>query len=324
MMVYTSAGELLAEESYHDMHARYGSPWYLAHRIDLHNELKTLAFGEQYPGRTAELNLASKVVHIDADNGVIRLEDGQEHKADLIVGADGIHSITRALVFGGSKAHHTGTSCYRFVMNAEDIQGDPACSPARSDGRCRIFLSDTKRVVIYPCRNGDILNFVCMYKDASEDIIDGWNSASSTEELLRTFSDFGPIVTNCLKKATNVKRWRLLQQDPVDRWIQGRCCLIGDAAHPMLPHQGQGGGQAIEDGVSLGPLLPLGTTPSQVPAALELYQQVRYDRASKIEWLSRTQQAGNTRLTSRQIHDFIYGHDVGEYAKHSRSSKLLL
>ncbi|KAH8691269.1 hypothetical protein BGW36DRAFT_419792 [Talaromyces proteolyticus] len=324
MALYNSNGDLIVDNHYYDMKDRYGSPWYLAHRVDLHNEIRSLAFGGEYNGLKPKLHLASKVVKIEAEEGIVHLADGTRYEADLIVGADGIHSATRNCLFGGSELYHTGSACYRFLLDAEGVYNNPDCPQIQRDDRCRIFLSKDKRIVIYPCRNGEILNFVCMYPDSYQNISDEWSSTSSTEELLETFSDFGSSIFSCLNKANNVKRWQLLQRKPIDSWIRGKVCLIGDAAHPMLPHQGQGGGQAIEDGVSLGVLFPKGTTPDQVFLALRLFQQVRYSRASRIEELSRTEGVGKGQLKPKQIHDYVYGHNVVEYAKHTRSSELFV
>ncbi|KAF4625765.1 hypothetical protein G7Y89_g12396 [Cudoniella acicularis] len=262
MTFYNSSGELLSDKAYYDMVERFGS---VGIRVLAVTGVKELALGKPYGGIIPQLHLASRVVAIDADMGVIELANGEKHQADLIVGADGVHSVTASLAFGAHAPYHTGTACYRFIINAEEIYNDPDClKTTRGDGRCRIIMSANKRVVIYPCRNGEMLNFVCMYPGPMTEMTD----ASSVEALLQTFADFGSPVVNCLRKAQNVKCWQLLQRDPVDSWIKGKVCLIGDAAHPMLPHLGQGGGQAIEDAVSLAPIFRLGLPYTRTPINL--------------------------------------------------------
>lgn len=95
-----------------------------------------------------------------------------------------------------------------------------------------------------------------------------------------------------LRKAQNIKHWQMLQRPPLPCWVKGRVCLVGDAAHPILPHQAQGGAQAIEDGVALGVLFDGQTQARHVSEVLELYQQVRFARASRVEELSREQKVG--------------------------------
>lgn len=84
-----------------------------------------------------------------------------------------------------------------------------------------------------------------------------------------------------------LKLWRLYDRGALGTWVNGHAALLGDAAHPFLPHQGQGGAQAIEDGAALGALLPLGVEKGEIPARLELYMKARYDRATMVQNFSR-------------------------------------
>lgn len=158
---------------------------------------------------------------------------------------------------------------------------------------------------MYPTRNNELLNYVCFYPDdsaASAEEDESWNRAGSMDGLLRAFEGFDPRVRALLAMAdpASLKVWTLTDMEAVDTWYIGKLCLVGDAAHPFLPHQGQGGAQAIEDGVALGVLLPQGTKADEVSERLQLYQVCRKERAEKVQ--EATRQSGKD-LPPAGIHD---------------------
>lgn len=106
---------------------------------------------------------------------------------------------------------------------------------------------------------------------------------------MEIYKDFGPTIRALLEKADEdtLKIWTLLDMEVLPTWISERMALLGDAAHPFLPHQGQGGAQAIEDAVSLAALLPLGTSPDDVSDRVKLYEKCRLERAHKIQEFTR-------------------------------------
>ena len=180
---------------------------------------------------------------------------------------------------------------------------------------------------MYPTREDDILNFVCIHPDTGSSGGDQtWNKPGSKQELIQTFEGFDEraLVFMDMADESSLKVWKLVDMDPVDQWCGGRFCLLGDAAHPFLPHQGQGGAQAIEDGACLGVLFPLGTQPHEVPARLRLYQECRKERAETVQEVTRQSGADITpdkKNNSAKVLQFFY-YNCGHDEHHHSSQKL--
>lgn len=264
------------------------------HRAHLHTALKDIATKSDGKGRPAELAVASSVRSVDPEKGTVTLEDGTVIQGDLVIGADGVHSKTRAAIPGGDKKpFDSGKSAFRFLIATDVMAADPETSVAVDKlGHLVMWIDDDRRLIMYPCVNKTMLNFVAIHpsKESEDDITgEGWQETGSKARLLEIYKDFAPSVHAILNKAdeSKLKVWKLLDMEKMPSFINGKLAVLGDAAHPFLPHQGQGGGQAIEDGVALAALLPLGTVPEDVPEILKLYEKCRYDRAHKIQDFTR-------------------------------------
>jgi hypothetical protein len=149
----------------------------------------------------------------------------------------------------------------------------------------------------------------------------GWQQTGSKDRMLTIYQDFNEAVRTIIEKAEDPKVWKLLDMDKLPTFVHERLALLGDAAHPFLPHQGQGGGQAIEDAVALGALLPLGTTRHDIPERLRLYNECRYERAHKIQDFTRTagKDAGELaaegkKLDMMEYQKYNFGHDAHDFA----------
>ncbi|OAA53577.1 Acetoacetate decarboxylase beta barrel domain protein [Cordyceps fumosorosea ARSEF 2679] len=256
-------------------------------------ELKMATTSPSGAGRPAELRVASRVADLDPQQATITLADGTVVAGDVIVGADGIHSTTRGKLTS-VRPEPSGKSAFRFLLNRADVIQHPKIDPAMiKDGELIFWFHADRRIVVYPTRNNDIWNFVCIHPDRSwENDDSSWNRTGSQEDLLREYEGFDERALTLLRMAdpSMLKVWRLMDMDTVEDWCSGRFCLLGDAAHPFLPHQGQGAAQAMEDAASLGVVFPAGTPASEVPARLKLYQQCRKVRAVTVQELTR--QAG--------------------------------
>lgn len=126
----------------------YGSAFFFAHRVDLHSELLRLATQSENP---VEVVLDSEVKSYDP-NGSVTLMDGSIHAADLIVAADGVHSIAAKIIDDGSPAIPTGQSAFRFLIPTEVIRENPSAASLLEDGVMKILTgTDERRLVWYPC-----------------------------------------------------------------------------------------------------------------------------------------------------------------------------
>ncbi len=127
-------------------------------------------------------------------------------------------------------------------------------------------------------RANELVNYVG-FVTTQEQTRESWSAPGDPAELAREFAGWDPMVEAILAQAKNTFRWGLYDREPLATWTKGRLTLLGDAAHPMLPHAGQGANQAIEDAVAVATLLARATRNS-APRALQLYEQVRREQAA--------------------------------------------
>ncbi|KAJ5594737.1 Aromatic-ring hydroxylase-like protein [Penicillium hispanicum] len=293
--------------------AIFGAPFFAVHRVDLHAELMRLAAARETQGAesTADgegivLHLSSPVKQVDAAEGKIEFVDGTVQYADLVIGADGLHSVVRKSVVNDpvqAKQAPTGQSAFRFLIPTEVLEASPAGREIlewKTPGAT--LFADTqlkekeRHLMWYPCRDGTVQNFVGIHPTQEESEADPDFNAL----LLREFGHFDPKVVETLKLAKETKCWPLFTMNPLETWTSGKAVLIGDAAHPMLPFGGQGSNQAIEDGGVLGSIFADVSDAAGVPARLKLFNDIRIRRASRVQILSSVR-ANNEHLIQDQL-----------------------
>jgi 2-polyprenyl-6-methoxyphenol hydroxylase-like FAD-dependent oxidoreductase len=254
--------------------------------------LKNAAISPEGRGIPAKLSTSSRVIGVDAETATVTLENGQIVQGDFVIGADGVHSVTRKGVAGRDiKPHSSGKSAFRFLISRKVAQDDPVTAKVvQSPGELIIWYGADRRVVVYPTTNNQLLNFVCIHPEAeSEAGSDGWNKRASLDQMLKIYEGFDPAIVALISKADeeSLKAWTLLDMEVMSTWVKGKLALLGDAAHPFTPHQGQGAGQAIEDAASLAVVFPLDSKKEEITARLELFEKIRKERADRIQEYSR-------------------------------------
>ncbi len=212
-----------------DLH-RVGGDWRLFHRADLLDLLHEAVLGAGIPIRTG-----TRVSAVTP--GGVTLESGQALQSDLIVGADGIHSVVRGHVVGPPQPFFTGQVAWRALVDA------------RQEPVARIWMAPGRHVVTYPLRDGR-LNLVAV-REESAWAEEGWSHRDSPDSLRAAFPDAAPELRAILSRVEEVGRWGLFRHAIPQRWHKGRAVLLGDAAHPTLPFLAQGANMALEDAWTL-------------------------------------------------------------------------
>ncbi|KAJ4120091.1 hypothetical protein NW768_010374 [Fusarium equiseti] len=335
---HTATGETKFDMNLTGPLSIWENPWMLSHRVRLHEELKRLATTSEGPGTPAVLKTSSPVVDVDPSTATVKFQDGTSISGDLVLGADGVSSITREIVAGPDiKPFGSGKSAFRFLVPHDVIRKNETTKVfTERTGFMTMWMGDDRRLIMYPCSNNTFMNFVAIHPSelsAGANKGAGWGHGGSKELLREVYKDFEPRVQALLElvDADELKLWTLLDMNRIPTWHKEKLVLLGDAAHPFLPRkpiplcsanitdisipdQGQGGGIAIEDAASLAALLPLGTTPGDIPSRLSLYEKVRDERAHKVQEFTRM--AGEdlhgekrAKFNIYQFLDYNFNHD---------------
>ncbi|KAL9130126.1 MAG: hypothetical protein Q9217_001600 [Psora testacea] len=292
-----------------DAEDRYGAPFMAVHRVDLHKELLRLALDEGGKGQPALLKLDKAVETVHPVEGRVELVDGTAHSADLIIAADGLHSVVRSAVMQAEASPtHSGLSAFRFLASTELLKKDESIKKLLNDWKVpgATILADTTDTVNerhMVC--GNVQNFVGIHptRDATHVMPE-----SMKDGMIQEFGHFHPDIVKILRASEDVKCWPLFIHEPISEWRYGKVVLIGDAAHPMLPFGGQGSNQAIEDGGALGYLLKGVAAGADTVNRLKMFEEVRRNRASRVQILSKTR-IGNEKDVESQLKKFAEGDD---------------
>jgi 2-polyprenyl-6-methoxyphenol hydroxylase-like FAD-dependent oxidoreductase len=282
------------QDSFEKMEERYGCKWWSVHRVDLHSELKKLATCTEGVGRPVEIRLGVRVVGLDVETGVVRLEDGMSVTADLVVVADGTHSHFLQEVVGREVPMlKTGVSTYRGLVRFEEAMRTPGLREV-FEGELPGFYIPTNfekgiRIVTYPCRDETLLNWAIVHPtremDQEKDS-EKWNHPVEIEDVLERLEGFHPAWRELCTGMEEVRYFTIMSHEPLERICRGKAVLIGDAGHPMLPTHGQGAAMAIEDAAALEAIFSPNARKDEVQKRLEVYQKARLLRSMITQVLS--------------------------------------
>jgi salicylate hydroxylase len=266
----TLARQLLADEC----ERNFGAPYYHFHRAEL---LDLLAAA--LPADLIRLDHRCVDLQQDPHRVEVKFHNGATASADLVVGADGIHSTVRELIIGAESPHFSGHVVYRGLVPAERL------AHLGLEVNASSWWGPNRHFVHYFVGAGArYINWVAAMP--GEWRIESWTEPGEVADALREFAGWHPQVTAIIGAAEATNRWALYDRDPLDQWTIGRVTLLGDAAHAMLPYMAQGAVQAIEDAAVLAKCLEQATRHDLSPA-LRRYEETRKPRATRCQQGSR-------------------------------------
>jgi salicylate hydroxylase len=269
--------------------ARFGNPYAVVHRGDLHGVF--LRACERH--ELIDLRVSSEVIGYDQDGSSVtaRLGNGECVTGRLLIGADGLWSNIRKQVIADGPPRVSGHTTYRSVIPTGEMPEDLRWNAAT------LWAGPKCHIVHYPLSGWKVFNFVVTYHNDAPEPVAG--KPVPEEEVMQGFRHVHERAQNIIRHGKNWKLWVLCDRDPAERWVDGRVALLGDAAHPMLQYFAQGACQAMEDAVCLSHML---SHHDDHAVALEHYRAQRFPRTARVQ------------LLSRAIGEHIY-HPSGDHAR---------
>jgi 3-hydroxybenzoate 6-monooxygenase len=270
--------------------SRFGNPYAVVHRGDLHGVF--LRACESDSRITLRTGCAVTGYEQDGATVTVRLFSGETVAGSVLIGADGLWSRVRQQVVGDGPPRVTGHTTYRSVIPTERMPEDLRWNAAT------LWAGPKCHIVHYPLSGWKVFNLVVTYHNDAPEPVAG--QPVPEEEVLAGFQHVHPRAQDIIRHGTDWKLWVLCDRDPVERWVDGRVALLGDAAHPTLQYMAQGACMAMEDAVCLAH--EMAARPGDPEAALEAYRGQRVLRTARIQ------------LMSREVGQHIY-HPAGAHAQ---------
>ena len=273
--------------------AKYGAPQLTLHRADLLRALEAAL-----PAERIRLGRRATAIREDETGVHLTFADGTQASVSALIGADGIHSVVRAALFGEEQPRFTGVVAYRAVIPRDRLD-----LPGLDRFTKWWGPNAASQIVIFPISAGrETFIFATTPQESWRE--ESWTTPGSVEELRAEYAGYHPEARALLAACDSVLKTALYERDPLPAWSRGRITLLGDACHPMMPFMAQGAGMAVEDAVVLARCLDEGA--GDIPAALRRYEQARMARTAEIQVASR----GNAWLRAGGNADWVYGYDA--------------
>jgi 6-hydroxynicotinate 3-monooxygenase len=273
-----------------EIEARFGAPDISLHRAELHAALLSINPPEC-------IHMQKKLVGLDQRGSqvVLSFEDGIRVEADAVIGADGVHSTVLEILFGSGEPRFTGQVAYRAIFRSELLGTE-------IDDRVK-WWGPGRHIVSYkvdPRR--DELYFIASTPEPDFKI-ESWSALGNLDQLRAAFTGFHPKATVILDSCPDVRKWALVERDPLAQWSGERIVLIGDACHPMLPYMAQGAGSSMEDAVVLARCLE-GQDLDGFAAAFRRFERNRKERTSRIQLGARQNQWMRTAPDTAWLYEY--------------------
>ncbi|KAJ7229020.1 salicylate hydroxylase, partial [Mycena pura] len=297
-------GKVLNNYTLDKYEQEWGNVYNMFHRQDMHATLLKTATSTEGKGTPCRAFIDHICDTVDAEAGTVTFKNGVTITADLIVGADGIRSVVRSQLGIVPDVKSAPQTCYRCNVLSNDVKqlglADYAYAPAMQVVPLRVFTnqywggvagkngrSKYYKIVMSPCRGGEVVSFYCfMPTELTSHLGEGfvWDEVPVSDILVGKYDTLDPDCVALLKHSFDRMPWRLYVHQPYSHWFRDKACILGDAAHPMMPHQSQGACIAIEDAAALGVIFSdKYNFTNNIAAGLELYQTIRKPRATRVQ-----------------------------------------
>ncbi|MFN3002126.1 FAD-dependent monooxygenase [Mycolicibacterium wolinskyi] len=272
----------------------FGDPartWFL-HRGEFQK-----ALADALPPDAVKLGRSCVGAREHRDGVQVEFADGTTADADLLVGADGIHSRLQGTVTRATEPVSEGIMAYRGLIPADRLHGIADLDASA------MWLGPRQSFLAYPVSAGRLLNIVA-FVPTNLTVAESWTAPGDVSELAAAYRGWDPRVSAIIDAMDSTFRWGIYDREPLDRWSSDRITLLGDSAHAVTPHLGQGANQAIEDAITLATVVR-GARPDDVAARLRRYEELRMGRTAQVRRQARA--AGriyrSTDLTPREQAD---------------------
>lgn len=299
-------GEIKSSRTLSDCRSRYGAPYYQVHRADLHKTLLDAVVDTDVDA--VQFNRPVVDVFASKTHGAITLESGQRIRARLIIGADGVRSLTSRSIFGDTEPTFTGYFAYRATIDRKDLPADTAQTGTVS------WAGPNKHFVHYPVRGGSMLNCVALC-ETSNWLSESWFELGDVSQLKQEFKGWHSSLLDVIDAINVCYKWGLFDREPLKVLSHNNVTLLGDAAHTIVPTLAQGAAMAIEDAYVLVRCLQKTGEPVK---ALRSYQEIRMERTTAVQRgaiarLMGYHQKNEASISQRdkllRERDWLYGYD---------------
>jgi salicylate hydroxylase/6-hydroxynicotinate 3-monooxygenase len=218
--------------------------------------------------------------------------------ADAVIGADGVHSVVKDLLFGASPLNFTGRIAYRTTFPAALLNGHKIDD-------CTKWWGEDRHIVIYYVKPDRSEVYFVTSQPEPGFRTESWSAKGDLKQLRSAFAGFDRQVETVLAACPDVHKWALVDRDSLARWTEGNVTLLGDACHPMTPYMAQGAAMAMEDAAVLSRCLD-GVGRDGVADAFRRFEATRKPRTTRVQQTSRT----NTWLKDKTDTDWVYAYDA--------------